>query len=315
MSTRVLFIGGLGRSGTTLLERALGEFPDACAVGELVHLWHRGIENDERCGCGERFHICEFWRAVGAAAFGSWDKAPVARAEHLRHTVDRSRRIPGIAARRWRPALAHEVEEYAGYYTTLYTAIRAVSGADVVIDSSKHPSLAYCLATSPDVDLRVLHVVRDPRDVAQSWTKQVTRPEAQGNIEAEMVTYSPARTAALWVSHNSALRALRRLGTPTLEIRWEDFATRPVEVLDEIAGWAGLAVRDRLPVSSDGVVSLTTAHTVSGNPMRFETGDVRIKAPAETRGHLPDGQRRVVTAITAPLLRSYGYSWSADGRS
>ncbi|HEY2794503.1 MAG TPA: sulfotransferase, partial [Micromonosporaceae bacterium] len=36
---RVVFLGGLGRSGTTLLERILGEVPGVCALGELVHLW------------------------------------------------------------------------------------------------------------------------------------------------------------------------------------------------------------------------------------------------------------------------------------
>jgi len=313
MSSRVLFIGGLGRSGTTLLERSLGEFSEACAVGELVHLWHRGVENDERCGCGELFHECPFWRDCGEAAFGGWDNAPIARIEHLRHTIDRSRHIPGIALRGWRPALARDVEEYAGYYARLYAAVHTVSGADVIVDSSKHPSLAFCLAARSDIDLRVLHVVRDPRAVAHSWTKQVTRPEAHGDTEAQMINYSPARAATLWMSHNAALRALRRLGTPTLEVRSEDFASRPAEVLSDIARWAGLSTDRGLPVSADGVASLTAAHTVSGNPMRFETGEVRIKPPVETHGALPAGQRRVVTAITGPVLRSYGYPWSDEG--
>ena len=52
MVTRVLYIGGLGRSGTTLLERILGELPGACALGEVVHLWDRDVRADERCACG-----------------------------------------------------------------------------------------------------------------------------------------------------------------------------------------------------------------------------------------------------------------------
>ncbi|MDT4989050.1 MAG: hypothetical protein QOI74_3144, partial [Micromonosporaceae bacterium] len=39
MVIRVVFLGGLGRSGTTLLERVLGELPGVLPLGETVHLW------------------------------------------------------------------------------------------------------------------------------------------------------------------------------------------------------------------------------------------------------------------------------------
>src|SRR2546430_17108956 len=77
MVTRVLYIGGLGRSGTTLLERLLGELPGACALGEVVHLWDRDVRDDERCACGRPFSGCDFWRAVGERAFGGWDRVDV----------------------------------------------------------------------------------------------------------------------------------------------------------------------------------------------------------------------------------------------
>src|SRR5713101_2080953 len=50
---RILYLGGLGRSGSTLIERLLGELPGVCAVGEVVHMWRRGVVEGERCGCGE----------------------------------------------------------------------------------------------------------------------------------------------------------------------------------------------------------------------------------------------------------------------
>ena len=70
----MLFIGGLGRSGTTLLERLLGQLPGTLPLGEVAHLWERDIRDDERCACGARFSMCEFWQRVGESAFGGWDK-------------------------------------------------------------------------------------------------------------------------------------------------------------------------------------------------------------------------------------------------
>ena len=51
---RVLYLGGFGRSGSTLIERLLGELPGVCPVGELVHLWQRGVLAGERRGVSAR---------------------------------------------------------------------------------------------------------------------------------------------------------------------------------------------------------------------------------------------------------------------
>ncbi len=44
----VLFTGGLGRSGSTLIEKLLNELPGTFAVGETIHLWERGVRDQER---------------------------------------------------------------------------------------------------------------------------------------------------------------------------------------------------------------------------------------------------------------------------
>src|SRR5690606_14695161 len=88
---RVVFIGGLGRSGTTLLERLLGQLPGVVPLGEITHLWERDLVGDEMCACGATFSYCEFWQRIGKAAFGSWDEVDVERLAALKATVDRTR--------------------------------------------------------------------------------------------------------------------------------------------------------------------------------------------------------------------------------
>lgn len=314
---KVIYLGGLGRSGSTLLERLLGELPGVTPAGEVAHLWQRGIAENELCACGKPFGDCDYWCRVGASAFGGWDNAVADRVARLRNLLDRTRYIPALArsgSGGWRNA---EVAEYTSYYLRVYRAIAALTGCAAVVDSSKHASLAFCLSRNPDVDLRVVHLVRDSRAVAFSWTRRVARPEADpGAPGGYMTTYRPASAAAHWNAQNGALHLLRRRGAAVRLVRYEDLVAAPEATVAELARFAGLPL-DGVSfdfIGADGdrrSAVLRQVHTVSGNPMRFATGHTVIRADERWRTAMPLRQRREVTALTLPLLRRYGYPWRA----
>jgi sulfotransferase family protein len=306
---RVIYLGGMGRSGSTLAERLLGELPGACVGGELVHLWQRGLIENERCGCGAPFADCPFWSQVGLAAFGGWRTVDVNRIAGLRALVDRTRHIPALARQSLADQTRRDLAEYNSYYQRLYRAIAVTSGCPVVVDSSKHASLAFCLSRA-DLDLRVIHVVRDSRAVAYSWSTKVARPESAA--QSFMTRYSPTRAAAEWNMQNGALALLARSRTPVLRVRYEDLVSAVAATLERIAEFAGL------PIETGGFsfvggsgqsqwAQLTAAHTASGNPMRFSTGKITIRADDRWRTAMPEAQRRTVTALTLPMLSHYGY--------
>jgi hypothetical protein len=300
---RVLYLGGLGRSGTTLVERLLGELPGVCALGEVVHLWQRDVLDDERCGCGARFSACTFWQRVGERAFGGWGSVDVARVQALRDDVERTRHIPRLAGCTEAPA---DVREYANFYARLYAAAADVAGAHVIVDSSKHSALAHVLRWADDVDLRVVHVVRDARGVAYSWTKTVARPETDGTDE--MTRYSPARSALLWNAHNAAFGLLARRGVPVRRMRYEQFLADPRAALRDLAAYAGVPVAaSDLDFLGEGYADLSVGHSAAGNPMRFTVGRVPLRRDDAWTVALPPAQRRLVGAVCAPLLRAYGY--------
>jgi len=300
---RVLYLGGLGRSGTTLVERLLGELPSVCALGEVVHLWQRDILDDERCGCGARFSGCTFWKRVGDRAFGGWGNVDVARVHALRDQVERTRHIPRLASGHMP---LDQVREYANFYARVYAAAAETAGAEVVVDSSKHSALAHVLRWADDVDLRVVHVVRDARGVAYSWTKTVTRPETDG--EQEMTRYSPGRSALLWNAHNAAFGLLARRRVPVRRVRYEEFLTDPRAALIHLAEFAGLTLRpEDLDFIQAGHADLGVGHSAAGNPMRFTVGRLALRRDDAWLEKLPPAQRRLVGTVCAPLLRAYGY--------
>lgn len=305
---RLLYLGGIGRSGSTLLERMLGEVPGTCSLGEVVHLWDRGVAKDQKCGCGAPFSECPFWQAVGERAFGGWHNVSVPRHFELRARVDDVRRTPRLLFGAFGRSFRGDLQEYAEGYQAVYEAARAVSGADVIVDSSKYTSLFYCLRRLPELDLRLLHLVRDSRAVAYSWTKVVRRPEVVDG-EAYMHRFKPARLAVLWNVHNTLLELPRLAGTPTLTLRYEDFAADPDAVLRSVAGFADLDLGpDDLGFLEPDAVQLSTSHQVAGNPMRFTTGRVEIRRDDAWRTELDSRDRRRVAALTAPVSVAFGYS-------
>jgi hypothetical protein len=314
--TKVLFIGGLGRSGTTLLERLLGQLPGALPLGEVAHIWERDVRDDECCACGSAFSACEFWLRVGQAAFGGWDQLDLDRILALRATVDRTRHIPALASRKLKAPQHKLVSEYVSYYHRVYAAAAADSRGRVIIDSSKHASLAYCLRWCEDIDLRVLHVVRDSRGVAYSWTKEVTRPEARHGDQ--MTRYSPARAAMLWNAQNAAFSLLRRRGVPVRRVRYEKLMTDPRGVVTRLAEWAQLPVtQEQLRYIGEDYADLGPSHSAAGNPMRFTVGRVPLRYDNAWTEELTPSRRRLVSTLTRPLLNRYGYvnADPADGRT
>ena len=160
-------------------------------------------------------------------------KASVDRTRHARKLLAGDH-PDAVAAR----AFARRLRRYGDLLTRLYAAVLEVSGAEMVVDASKHASTALVLAATPSIDLKVLHVVRDSPAVAYSWTKEIPRPEA-GPGEF-MATWSPAQTgAALDQRERAARPRCEAHGTPTQLVRYEDFAADPREPLTRLLAFLG----------------------------------------------------------------------------
>jgi hypothetical protein len=307
LDQKVLYIGGFGRSGSTLVERILGQLPGFCSAGEIVFLWQRGLIDGQLCGCGTPVPECDFWTRVGKTAFGGWDQIDAHEMLALQKRVDRNRYIPSMVAPRLRPAAQADLERYSDVLSRLYRGIGEVAGARVVIDASKHASTAFLLRKVPNVDLRVVHLVRDSRGVAYSWTKEVKKPEVAGD-DAFMPVYSPSSSGRQWVAYNLLFDALGLLDR-TMILRYEALMAKPREGLERILAHADEPVTpESFDFLGEGYVDLGCDHTVAGNPMRFHQGRLDLRLDQAWTTKLPERDRKVVTAITWPLQLRYGYS-------
>ncbi len=304
----VLYIAGLGRSGSTLIDRALGAAPGCVSLGEIVRLWQRGLIEDAMCGCGEPFRSCEFWGPVGEKAFGGWDSLDAQRTLELQHRVDRTRYIP-LMLTGWGRGFQRDRAEYAKLLNRLFAAIRDVSGAEVVVDSSKDLSTTFLLRTVPGLDIRIVHLVRDSRAVAYSWTKQ----KAKGGSGGEMDRYAPTLVAVRYVFANLLLHVARLFGVTMMRHRYEDFVSDPAGSSRSLLTFGGVAapVVDHI---EGRTMTVGAHHSVGGNPMRFTRGAIDSRLDDAWRTELAARDRRIVTAMTLPMLLRYRYLPRGRGR-
>lgn len=306
--TKVLFIAGWGRSGSTIMASLLGQLEGFFSAGEVRYLWDRGLLRNRTCGCGRPFRECPAWSRVVANLAGK----PAGELEAIVALRDqlKTRHCLPTPDRRATAVLHARLTAYAEHMGDVYAGLRAALAPRVVIDSSKFPIHGLVLDRVPDLDLYVLHLVRDPRAVAHSWKrKRIYEQRPSGEAPQYMRRYQAVHSTLHWMLTNLVTERLwrdRRAAGRYMRLRYEDFVRFPRESVIAIQDMLG----ETAPVdffTAPDEVRLAPTHALAGNPSRFETGAVRIIGDEEWRRALPPGERAALSALSAPLLLRYGY--------
>lgn len=307
---QVVYIAGWGRSGSTLLSSILGSLPDFVSVGELRYLWSGGVGANELCSCGQPFHSCPFWLAVGERAYGGWASLDIEEILALEQTifgraVFARGQVALLLAPRVKPAYERLVRRYTATIGPLYRAIREVSGCNYVIDSTKNPPYAFLLRRAPDLRLHLVHLVRDGRASAFAWSKEVKRPEVTEG-EAYFARYSTTASAFLWSGGNAVLHLMREPRVTRYLMRYESLATDPKAEIEALLQGLDIEGYDLSALERHEVL-MGSQHTIRGNPVRFESGYRPIRLDDEWKTNMPRLRKAGFTLLTWPLLWYYGY--------
>jgi hypothetical protein len=187
---------------------------------------------------------------------------------------------------------------YAEALRSIYRAVGDVTGAEVVIDSSKRAMHVYLGVQVAGMRTHIVHLVRDPRAIAYSWRGR-----------RDEVVLRPSRSSMNWVASNLAVEALHRrtAGASHTFVRYEDFIRQPMATLEELGDRIG--IRDSsFPFVDPTTLRMKPNHTVAGSPSRFISGDVKLVPDDEWKLKMSLRDRAFATLPAAPFLRHYGYS-------
>lgn len=265
------YIAGRGYSGSTLLDLLIGSHSQAVSLGELRALSEETRAKgrrfaEDRCTCGApSLYECPFWSRV-------------------------SRRLQGTTGR-----TLGTVDVYAADHNrALLDAIREQSGAPVLVDSSKQPARLRQLLDDASIDVRPIHLTREP--LAEVWS-HIKRGES---LREKVRMYNRDT-----VTIDRMLR-----DRDHLVVRYERLANAPRDELTRIMRWLGLPLEEAQLAWTDH-----EHHNISGNPMRF-SGSHDIRLDRSWRDGLSVPQK-VLIALTSlpgryprsPLFETWPTRW------
>jgi len=313
----VLYVVGYGRSGSTLLDRLLGSVDGFYSCGEIFELYRRVLNHRAPCSCGQHAEECPFWGDVLEKTFENTENGLGISvknfADFFYSTINKRNfghlLFPRLRSRDFRMRVAN-IETII---RRLYHAIAEVSGARVIVDSSKDRFYAWFLSEIGAVDLHLVHLVRDSRAVVYSHIRKRFVPEI-----GYTATGNPFKTALAWHLHNLLAERLQAKHK-YVRIRYEDLTEHPSQTISHIVETLGLVEKAGLDetkifssFSGENKIVLGRGHLIAGNTMRFKYGEMQIKLDTEWTNSLPTLYKFTTTLITAPFLEKYGYnvSWS-----
>jgi hypothetical protein len=259
--------------------------------------------SSNRCACGRRTVECPFWVQVCKNWFNEAQLQSAREYELLVQRVEREQR--------WRFFLGKAVpdtEEFRRYgelNQKLFQAIAKASEKRVVVDCSKRAARAVALASTTELDLRVIHLIRDVRGVVFSLKKKFKDRNAYGALRSNLI----------WIRGNwQAELILKRLPEEKrTRIRYEDLMERPIETLAVIEQVVGLKLNQIAErIEQRGLFEL--GHNIAGNRLRL-TDAIHLHHDRQWVENLSAKDLWLCWHLSGRLLRRYGYSRLMAGRT
>ena len=201
----VALIAGAAHGGTTIPNLMLGQHPAIFATGKLRDFPHGDLFSEGNvCSCGEPAASCPFWREV-RTRFAAWE--------------DKSdqEKIPA-----------------------LFRLISELSGRPFIGDVTHNTGYAELLCGIRDIDLYLIHVVRDGRGVVHSGIRRDYRAGLLDRYGPRHIR-KVIKLSRRWSEQINQLTRLERLlGTRAVRISYEDLCNEPRTTLKPLGECLGL---------------------------------------------------------------------------
>ena len=323
--TKFAYILAASHSGSTLLSMLLSAHSQIATVGEIkLSASAMGEIDRYRCSCGEFICQCDFWRKVkkGMAERGFEFDLAYAGTDYRTVESRYARRLLGPMHRGkiletvrdvalgFSPAWRKQLLEIHRRNAALASTVSDITEAEIVVDSSKIAVRLKYLLKNPELDIKVIRLIRDGRGVALTYMDpagyaDAKEPSLRGGgsgVQRKSERLSITQAASEWRRCNEeAEHILCPLDkSQWIEVRYEELCRDTENALARLFEFLGLdpdtRARDFRSVES---------HIV-GNGMRLDTTS-RISLDERWRTVLTEEELHIFNREAGEMNRRYGY--------
>jgi hypothetical protein len=322
---KLAYILAASHSGSTLLSMLLGSHRQIATVGELkLSTKAIGDLDRYRCSCGRFIRRCEFWQKItsGMATRGfEFDIANAGTdyraveslyARRLLSSMVRGKFLENCrdAALGLSTAWRKQLPQIHKRNTALVSTISELSKVQVVVDSSKIGLRLKYLLKNPELDVKVIRLIRDGRAVALTYMNPADFADAKdpalraggtgGDRSNERLSMEKA--AYQWRRcMEEAQYALKWLDkSQWIEVHYEDLCSDTEAVLGRLFTFLDLEPGNK------AMDFRSVEQHVIGNGMRLDN-TTQVVLDERWRTVLTKYDLRTFDHIAGPINRLYGY--------
>ena len=307
----LIYIASIGHSGSTLMESILGAHSQMATCGE-IHMWPHEIAQKGvmPCSCGKSILECEFWVKMHQAVNPLQQPQPQIhffREEfNAGHTL-RLERLKDFSNKKISSQTLEKIEVYGQnnyeVFKTFLNLMQEMLGSELkwAIDASKDPYRLLWLTRSNLFNIKVLHVVKNPRAFAYSMIKRL--PNNEINLFHKRI-YETARQSLKWSIENHLISQVAKNHLDPQDyflVNYEELAAQPRATFKKICE----VIECDFEEEAINKFREGNIHTIAGNPMRYRSGGIVLDE--KWKNALPNSSRRVAEIMTWINSSQYGY--------
>lgn len=252
---KVIYIIGTGRSGSTILEILLSYSKNVFGAGELSNIIEDGFIENKICSCQEDFDECAIWGKVKKEQLALSNK----QLEEWKNIQKKLDWHDGFLCQLTGLIKEDQSDLYNTYNTNLLKAIKNISGADIVIDSSKYAGRAYALSKIPNIDLKIICLTRSPAGLMSSFQKQNKEEQKPKSTLSSLIYYCyttlTLRIIALFLRDKICF------------LQYESLLTETVECINKLEKFIDIKLSMTIKMIEEKK-AFDVGHIVTGNRLR-----------------------------------------------
>jgi len=280
----VLFISlGNGRSGSTLLDTILNSTDETVGIGQLSTI---ADDHTLPCSCGKVSNECDFWGNVFKLYEQKTGDAGRVRLKELEQKFERDTHFFKLLFARYNKT---EFNEYKKLTLNEFEAIAEVSGKNTILDSSKMVARSINLVRMKELDVNIIHLIRDGRGLLWSSIPRGIRDGYDHNSKTSIYpTFANMlRFTKRWTITNLSIYFFDkfRLFTNYHLVKYENYISEPLIRIKQICDFLDIDF-DKIKENLENQTPFKIGHILSGNPEIKSMGTVNLDQNKDSKHNL-----------------------------